>query len=75
MLYYLTTGKYPFGTSKKDINKSITHDPIEPMKLNKNIPKKLNDIILKCLKKNMTQRYQSIAELQRDSAILYNEHL
>ena len=50
MLYYLTTGKYPFGTSKKDINKSITHDPIEPMKLNKNIPKKLNDIILKCLK-------------------------
>ena len=60
-LYYLLTGKRPFvgATALAVLNKHIHEPPVPPMKHKADIPKPLNDIVLKMMAKKPADRYQS----------------
>jgi len=65
MMYELLTGQTPFeGDNFVNIKKKKkTEIPKSPIEVESKIPKKLNDVILKCLKKDREKRYQSTKEL------------
>jgi eukaryotic-like serine/threonine-protein kinase len=68
VLYEMSTRQLPFrGESTATIFDSILNrDPIAPVRLNPDLPPKLEDIINKCLEKDRNLRYQSAAETRSD---------
>jgi len=77
VLYEMATGKMPFrGDSAGVITEAILNrSPAAPVRLNPDLPAKLEDIINKCLEKERDLRYQHASEicsdlkrLKRDSA-------
>jgi serine/threonine protein kinase/tetratricopeptide (TPR) repeat protein len=66
ILYEMVTGKVPFeGDTPFTIGmKHKGEVPQDPKKLNAHIPDDLNSLILKCLKKEKDQRYQSAGEVR-----------
>jgi len=68
VLYEMSTRQLPFrGESTATIFDSILNrDPIAPVRLNPDLPPKLEDIINKCLEKDRNLRYQSAAEIRSD---------
>lgn len=53
VMYEMLTGKVPFDadTSVSVALKHMQEDPVPPMEINPNIPKAVNDIILKAMQK------------------------
>ncbi len=72
VLYEMATGKLPFpgGTSAVIFHAILSQPPISPLKLNPQIPPKLEEIINKSLEKDRTLRYQTAADLRTDLARL-----
>ena len=68
VLYEMLTGKVPFDadTPVSVALKHMQEDPVEPIKINNNIPQAVNDIIMKALKKDANYRYSSAAEMLKD---------
>ena len=68
VLYEMTTGRVPFDadTPVSVALKHMQEDPIEPIEINGRIPVAVNSIIMKALKKDINQRYQSATEMLRD---------
>ena len=69
-MYEMLTGKVPFDadTSVSVALKHMQEDPVPPMEINPNIPKAVNDIILKAMQKEPMARYQTATAMLRDLA-------
>ncbi|MDO8281466.1 MAG: bifunctional serine/threonine-protein kinase/universal stress protein [Thermodesulfovibrionia bacterium] len=65
ILYQLITGEQPFGDPKSGagLRRRLYVDPVPPRALNKECPRWLQEIILKCLEVDPAARYGSAAQL------------
>lgn len=68
VMYEMITGKVPFDadTPVSVALKHMQEEPIPPIKLNSNIPVAVNDIILKAMKKDTSERYASATAMMKD---------
>jgi serine/threonine protein kinase/tetratricopeptide (TPR) repeat protein len=68
VLYEMVTGTMPFrgDTSGVIANAILEREPVPPVRLNPDLPQKLDEIITKALEKNCKLRYQSVAEIRTD---------
>src|SRR5215213_3556457 len=68
VLYEMLTGRVPFDEENPIATamKHVTEEPASPQELDPTIPKALEAITLKLLKKDPEQRYQSAKELAED---------
>ena len=69
ILYEMLTGRPPFtGSQAEIIHQVLLHDPIPPRRLQPAIPRDLETICLKCLRKDPRHRYTRAADLANDLA-------
>ena len=68
VMYEMVTGKVPFDadTPVSIALKHMQEEPEEPIKINKNVPYAVNQIIMKSLKKDPNDRYQNASEMIKD---------
>ncbi len=68
VLYEMATGKQPFrGESNAFLLDSILHKvPVAPVRLNHDVPAKLEEVINKALEKDPRLRYQHAADMRSD---------
>jgi len=68
VMYEMLTGRVPFDadTPVSVALMQVQDDPIEPRKLNPQIPISVNNIILKAMQKDPADRYQSATEMLID---------
>jgi serine/threonine protein kinase/Tfp pilus assembly protein PilF len=72
VLYEMVTGRlaFPGNTSGVIFHAILSQAPVSPLRLNPQIPPKLEEIINKALEKDRKLRYQSAADLRTDLARL-----
>ena len=68
VLYEMVTGRLPFNadTAVSVALKHMQESPKEPMEINPSVPKSVNDIIMKAMRKDISLRYQTATEMLRD---------
>ena len=68
VMYEMVTGKVPFDadTPVSIALKHMQEEPVPPIKVNKEIPFAVNQIILKAMKKDPNERYQNASKMIKD---------
>lgn len=68
VLYEMVTGRLPFdGDTPVSIAlKHLQETPVEPAQINPNLPLGINNIILKAMAKEISQRYKNATEMCKD---------
>ena len=68
VLYEMLTGRVPFDadTPVSVALKHMQENPMEPIQLNPNIPKAVNDIVMKAMQKDTNMRYQNATAMLKD---------
>ena len=68
VMYEMLTGRVPFDadTPVSIALKHMQEKPVEPIKLNPSIPLAVNQIIMKAMRKEPSERYQSATEMLKD---------
>ena len=68
VMYEMVTGRVPFdsGTPVSVALKHMQEEPIEPIKIKSELPQSVNDIIMKAMRKDANERYQSATEMIKD---------
>jgi Tol biopolymer transport system component/predicted Ser/Thr protein kinase len=68
VLYQMATGQLPFrgDTSGLIFHAILERPPVPPVRINPEVPPKLEEIISKCLEKDRELRYQVASELRAD---------
>ena len=71
VMYEMVTGKVPFDadTPVSVALKHMQEEPIEPIVANPDIPKSVNDIIMKAMQKEPDNRYSSATEMLKDLSL------
>ncbi len=71
VLYEMVTGRVPFNadTPVSVALKHMQENPKEPIEINPNIPKAVNDIIMKAMQKDINLRYQNATEMLKDLSL------
>ncbi len=71
VMYEMVTGRVPFDadTPVSVALKHMQEEPIEPIKLNSQVPEAVNQIILKAMKKEASSRYSSATEMMKDLSL------
>jgi len=71
ILYEIVTGVCPFsGTASEVVAQLLSKDPQKPRKINKEIPPKLEKIILKAMSKKPEERHGSAEEVLKEINLL-----
>ncbi len=67
-LFHMLTGELPFKGENQFVlrDAKLFNDPAKPRQFNKDIPKKLENIILKSLDKDYHERHQTADEMRRE---------
>ena len=70
VMYEMLTGRVPFDadTPVSVALKHMQEEPEEPIEINENIPNAINKIVVKAMKKDPGERYQSATEMLKDLA-------
>src|SRR5262249_31003206 len=65
VLYFALTGRPPFrsGSAIETMRQVVEEEPTPPSQLNPGVPRALESICLKCLRKGPDRRYQSAGEM------------
>lgn len=74
MLYEMTTGRVPFqaDSAVSVAIMQLQNEPVHPTELNSMIPKGLEEITLKAMKKDSDNRFASAADMLNDLVTVYN---
>jgi Tol biopolymer transport system component len=72
LFYEMAAGLPPFrGTTRSEIRDAILHEEAKPLReINRTVPKELEQIVGKCLKKDRDARYQTVSQIEADLARL-----
>ena len=67
-LYHLATGERPFGNPSGEggLKRRLYRDPTPPRALKKDLPRWLQEVLLRCLEVDPDQRYPTAAQLAHD---------
>jgi len=68
LLYEMLTGQVPFRADNLPavIQLHLTQDPEPPTSLNMAIPRSIEAAVLKCMRKDPSERYQNVSDLLKD---------
>ena len=71
VLYEMVTGKVPFDadTPVSVALKHMQEEAVEPRKINRTVPLAVNNIIMKAMKKDVNQRYQTATAMLKDLSL------
>ncbi len=76
VFYEMLTGQIPFSDDNymKILQKHLYETPKLPSEVNPDLPKEIDNIVMKCLEKEPEKRYGSMLDFVTDMKVFYKKH-